>query len=196
VHDILPGGIGADVWTFVTYALIHGDVTHLIVNGVWLLAFGSAVARRFGTPRFLGFFAITAAAGAAVHLATHTGEFVPMVGASAAISGFMAAAMRFAFQGGGPLEMWRTQDARSYRVRAAPLITALTNPRILAFLLVWFALNFLLGLGTLPIGDEREIAWQAHVGGFVAGLFLFSLFDPVAALPRDNGPGQDRGEIV
>ena len=43
---VWPGGLGADIWTFVTYALIHGDLTHLIFNAVWLLAFGSPVARR------------------------------------------------------------------------------------------------------------------------------------------------------
>ncbi len=42
---VWPGGWAADVWTFVTYALIHGDLTHLIFNAVWLLAFGSPVAR-------------------------------------------------------------------------------------------------------------------------------------------------------
>src|SRR5262249_20769040 len=60
----VPGGIGARIWTFVTYALIHADVLHLGVNAVWFLAFGSAVARRFGAARFLLFFAVTAAAGA------------------------------------------------------------------------------------------------------------------------------------
>ncbi len=69
----LPGE-GADVWTFVTYALLHADWTHLAVNTVWLLPFGTAVARRFGAQRFLAFFAVTAAAGAALHLATHAGE--------------------------------------------------------------------------------------------------------------------------
>src|SRR6266436_698434 len=62
------GVLGAQIWTFVTYALIHGDLTHLLVNAVWFLAFGSAVARRFGTWRFLAFFAVTAAAGAATQL--------------------------------------------------------------------------------------------------------------------------------
>ena len=103
----LPGGFAADVWTFVSYAFIHGDLLHLGVNGVWLLAFGSPIARRFGTLRFLVFFAVTAAAGAAVHLATHIGDLHPMVGASAAISGCMAAAVRFVFQDGGPLHLWR-----------------------------------------------------------------------------------------
>ncbi|HEY6604623.1 MAG TPA: rhomboid family intramembrane serine protease, partial [Xanthobacteraceae bacterium] len=47
-----PGGWAADVWTFVTYALIHADLSHLIFNAVWLLAFGSPVAQRFGSLRF------------------------------------------------------------------------------------------------------------------------------------------------
>ena len=64
-----PGGVGADVWTFVTYAFLHGSWTHLIVNAVWLLAFGTPVARRFGAVRFLMFFAVTAAGGALAHLA-------------------------------------------------------------------------------------------------------------------------------
>src|SRR4029450_4192589 len=100
-----PGGWAADVWTFVTYALIHADLSHLLFNAVWLLAFGSPVAQRFGSLRFMAFMALTAAAGAAVHLATHFGELLPMVGASAAISGAMAAAMGVAVQGGGPLGM-------------------------------------------------------------------------------------------
>ena len=50
---ILPGGSGAEVWTFFTYALLHADWTHLGFNAVWLLAFASPVARRFGALRFL-----------------------------------------------------------------------------------------------------------------------------------------------
>src|ERR1700704_1117747 len=36
---IWPGGLGADIWTFATYSLIHGDLNHLIFNAIWLLAF-------------------------------------------------------------------------------------------------------------------------------------------------------------
>src|SRR5262249_25604133 len=92
---VLPGGLTADLWTFVTYALIHGNWVHLAVNSVWLLPFGTVVARRFGGSRYLLFFVITAAAGAAAHLLTNWGAILPMVGASAAVSGFMAAATRF-----------------------------------------------------------------------------------------------------
>ncbi|MBX6329881.1 MAG: rhomboid family intramembrane serine protease [Pseudolabrys sp.] len=181
----LPGGGGAKLWTFVTYALIHADWTHYIVNAIWLLPFGSAVARRFGSYRFLAFFAVTAAAGAATHLATHPGAQAPMIGASAAISGAMAAAMRFAFQRGGPLSFRHRGEAVDYRVPAVPLRGVLRDPRIVIFLAAWLGINLLFGLGTLPLaGDNQEVAWQAHIGGFAAGLLLFSWFDPVREAPR------------
>lgn len=173
-----PGGWGADVWTFASYALIHGDLMHLGFNAVWLLAFGTPLARRFGPLRFLAFCAITAAGGAVAHLLTHFGQIAPMVGASATISGAMAASMRFAFQRGGPLRLGGS--AESYRVPALPLTDALRDPRVLAFIAVWFGLNLLFGLGSVSLaGEAQPIAWQAHVGGFVAGLALFGWFDPV-----------------
>lgn len=181
----LPGGAGAAVWSFVTYSLIHADWMHLGVNAVWLLPFGSAVARRFGAMRFLAFYAVTAVAGAGMHLLTHAGEQFPMIGASAAISGTMAAAMRFAFQRGGPLSFRRDGDDANYHVPAIPLVGVLSDLRVLAFLAVWFGINLLFGLGSLPItGDAQVVAWQAHIGGFLAGLILFSWFDPKPDFPQ------------
>lgn len=175
----LSGGVGADIWTFVTYALIHADVMHLGFNAIWLLAFGTPLARRFRSFRFLVFCAVTAAAGALAHLVTHFGQLQPMVGASATISGLMAASMRFVFQPGGPLR-WRSDDEAFYRVPALPLGAALRDGRVLAFLAVWFGLNLLFGLGSLSItGGDQPVAWQAHVGGFLAGLVLFGWFDPI-----------------
>lgn len=183
----LPGGFGAELWTFVTYSLLHGSWTHFGVNAIWLLPFGSAVARRFGALRFLAFFAVTAAAGAGLHLATHAGEQFPMIGASASISALMAAAMRFAFQRGGPLGMLRGDDEQAYRVPAIPLIHVLSDARVLIFLAVWFGINLLFGLGPLSItGGEQPVAWQAHIGGFLAGLLLFSWFDPPMEQPQHD----------
>jgi membrane associated rhomboid family serine protease len=175
-----PGGVGAEVWTFVTYAFLHGDFLHLTMNAIWFLPFGAAVARRFGTLRFIGFFVATAVGGALAHLATHQGEMLAMIGASAAVSGFMAGAIRFAFQQGGPLAMFRNDDVSAYQVPAAPLKVALRDPRIIVFLVAWFGLNLLFGIGSGGIpGVEQSIAWQAHIGGFLTGLLLFSVFDPV-----------------
>jgi membrane associated rhomboid family serine protease len=178
----LPGGFGADLWTFFTYAFIHADLLHIGLNLAWLLPFGTALARRFGAWRYVGFMLVMAAAGAFAHLVSHPGAMVPMIGASAAISGAMAAAMRFVFQQGGPLGVFRSGgDGNAYRVPAASLSATLRDPRFLIFLVVWIGLNALFGLGTVSIGTEagQEIAWQAHIGGFFAGLILFNVFDPV-----------------
>jgi membrane associated rhomboid family serine protease len=100
----------------------------------------------------------------------------------------MAAAIRFAFQGGGPLGLWRAQDAHAYHVPAAPLRAIFTDPQIFVFLLVWFGINMLLGLGSLPLnGGDQQVAWQAHIGGFLAGLVLFHWFDPVRSRAQ-RGP--------
>ena len=180
----LPSWWGPQIWTFVSYAFIHADLTHLFLNLVWLLAFGPPVARRFGWRRFLLFCGATAAAGAVAHLIVHHGEFAPMIGASAAISGLMAAAMRFVFQRGGPLGLLGRGEEESYHVPAAPLTMMLRDPRILAFLAVWFGVNLIFGMGvvTMP-GTEGSVAWEAHIGGFLAGLIGFSLFDPVRPSP-------------
>jgi len=187
---VWPGGFAADIWTFVTYALIHADLTHLLMNSVWLLAFCSPLARRFGTLRFIAFMAVTAAAGAAAHLATHFGELLPVIGISASISGAMAASMRFAFQRGGPLGGQRDR-ADADRVPAASLSASLRDPRVLAFLLVWFGANLLFGY--VPVGGagvDQAVAWQAHIGGFLAGLLAFAAFDPIPlAVEADQEPG-------
>jgi membrane associated rhomboid family serine protease len=86
------------------------------------------------------------------------------------------------------------RDEQAYRVPALPLTAVLRDPRVLAFLGVWFALNLLFGLGSLSLdGGEQAIAWQAHIGGFLAGLLAFALFDPVKTVPyggRGSGPDQ------
>jgi membrane associated rhomboid family serine protease len=184
----LPAWWGPQLWTFVSYGFFHANFSHLFFNLIWLLAFGPPIARRFGPSRFLIFCAATAAAGAAAHLVTHLGELAPMIGASAAVSGAMAAAMRFVFQRGGPLGMLGHDGEDAYRVPAAPLSAMLRDPRILAFLAVWFGVNFIFGMGavTMP-GTEGTVAWQAHIGGFLAGLLGFAWFDPVQPMPADGG---------
>src|SRR4029077_21239814 len=99
------------------------------------------VARRFGTWRYALFMLTTAAIGAMTHLATHLGAIEPMIGASAAISGAMAAAMRL-FQRDGRLGFFR-DSADAARLPARPLFATLRDPRFLLFLATWIGLNAL-----------------------------------------------------
>ena len=180
VGAVIPGGAAAAWWSFLTYALFHGDWSHLLFNCLWLAAFGSPLAWRFGTSRFLAFSAVGAIAGALMFLAFNSSELTPMIGASAAISAHMAGACRFVFAAGGPIG--RAGGAAAYRQPVAPLRQALSDRRVMAFLGVWFGLNLLFGLwgGNSSI-SSGAIAWEAHIGGFLAGLFLFRYFDPVGS---------------
>jgi membrane associated rhomboid family serine protease len=179
-----PGGTAGDVWTFFSYAFLHGDWMHYAVNGLWLAAFGTPLARRFGTMRFLAFSLLGAAAGAALHLALYPSGAAPLIGASAAISAQMAASARFAFSAGGRLGGGRPSPDADFR----PALTALEmirDRRIVAFVGVWFVFNLVFGLLFTPPGvTTSSVAWEAHLGGFVFGLIAFPWFDPIARFRR------------
>jgi membrane associated rhomboid family serine protease len=175
LHQLFVASGSAAPWTLVTYAFLHGSWEHVIVNGLWMLAFGSPVMRRFGVARFFAFFAVTAAAAAAFHALVNPTDVAVLVGASGAVSGLTAASLRFAI---GPGLLSGRAD---WRKPAAPLAEALRDRQVLIFVAVWFGINLIAGLGAPFGGEGMRIAWEAHVGGFVAGLLLFSLFDPFPA---------------
>jgi membrane associated rhomboid family serine protease len=108
------------------------------------------------------------------------------VGASAAISAHMAGAIRFIMASGGPLRNGSNREA--YQRPAQPLSVILRDNRVILFVAVWFGLNFVFGVMGAGNGlASGPIAWQAHVGGFITGLLLFPLFDPIAvATPIDR----------
>jgi membrane associated rhomboid family serine protease len=169
-------------WTVLTYAFLHGGWAHVGVNCLWLVAFGGAVAKRLSGARFLLLLAVSAIAGAAAHYVTHVADLEPVVGASAAVSGAMGAAARFVFQPGGPLGGQiggRGDRDDELRRPALSLWRTLRDRRSLPFILLWFGSNFLFGAGgVMPGMGSETVAWQAHIGGFLAGLLLFGWFDP------------------
>jgi len=179
----------AQPWTLLTYAFMHGSWTHVLLNSVWLVAFGPPVARRFGAPRFLVFFALTAVAGALTHWVVYQMDFAPLIGASAADSGLMAAATRFIFEPGGPLgspQGFSLSSGEADPLRPAPpLARLLRQRRPLGFIAIWMATNVVFGAGAQALGaSDAPIAWIAHVGGFVAGLIAFPLFDRATSQDR------------
>ena len=163
----VPGGEVAKYSSFVTHMFLHGDLMHLAINSGWLLAFGTMVARRLPTLRFLGLFLITGIAGAALFLACNWGLAQPMIGASGAISGLMGAAVRFIFvpsdSGGAAPSMTLAELARDRRARV--------------MVISWLALNLLFGLVLGNLFSEGGIAWEAHLGGFLTGLLLLPVFE-------------------
>lgn len=171
------GDSGPRLWTLLSYGLLHGSWLHLISNVVWFAAFGSPVARRLGPGRFLNLMALSTIAGALLHWWSRELEVLPLVGASAAVSGATAAAIRFVFSPG--LRFGELSDDAVVRAIPAERFGQIwRNPRALLFIAIWFVTNFIFGAGLIPIlGEETSIAWEAHIGGFLVGLLLFPLLD-------------------
>lgn len=175
-HHVVAEG-ASKPWTALTYALLHGSWGHVLLNGVWLAAFGTPVARRCGALRFLLLGALAAAGGALAHAAVHPSSVLPMIGASAAVSGWMAAAARFVFAPERHGASFRG-PAEAHEGRRQPLAALLRNRSAAMFLAVWFATNLLFGLAAEPLGvTQSAIAWEAHLGGFLIGLLLFPWLD-------------------
>jgi len=115
-------------------------------------------------------------ASAALSLAVYHDAFSVLIGASGAISGQMAGAVRLIYALPGGLFQLGTGDLN--QVRALSVAQTLRNPGAMIFLLVWLGINLLFGFSSFGLmGEGGRIAWEAHVGGFIAGFFLFNLFD-------------------
>ena len=177
---LIPGGEVAMFTSPLTYQLIHGDLTHLAFNSLWLLAFGGAIALRVGAARFIVFALVCGVAAALAFLALNWGTRLPVIGASGAVAGLMGGTMRFLFNALDMGGIWRLREApRS--VPLMPIAVALTDKRVLAATAILIAINLmtLVGVGTAGV-DASAIAWESHIGGYLAGLLLFGRFEPPA----------------
>ncbi|MEN8723229.1 MAG: rhomboid family intramembrane serine protease [Alphaproteobacteria bacterium] len=168
-----PGAPLTDLTSIFTYGLLHGDALHLIMNSIWLLAFGTPVARRLPALRFLLFCFVCSVAGALFYLLLNQGSLIPMIGASAGISGLMGAVGRIIT---APVVLGQVDGRPAvYRQRLA----GLGDRRLLVFAGIWIGFSILVGATDISFGGAaaRSIAWEAHLGGFFAGLLLFGAFE-------------------
>jgi membrane associated rhomboid family serine protease len=172
----LPGGEAAKYTSLVTHLFVHGDWTHLAFNGAWLLAFGGAVAQRVGALRFFAFALVTGIAGALAFFALNADVAVPVVGASGVVAGLMGGTMRFFFSAldSGGLRALREAPRA---VALTPLKAALLDRRVLLVSAAFVLVNVLVVLGLNSDLAPGGIAWEAHIGGYFAGLLAFGFFD-------------------
>ena len=162
-----PHVTGSEIWSFISYGLLHNGWGHLAANCLWLLVFGTPVARFLGTARFLLLAALSAATGAAAALLSHWGQVYIMVGASGAVSGLMAAAMPIMF---GSSRGWRgAMVGMPGSTHPLPPPQLLRQRNVVVFAIVWLAITLLSGASGWTGNSfvaEGGIAWEAHIGGF------------------------------
>ena len=131
----------------ITHVFIHGAWFHLFVNLVMMLTMGLLFESTYGARITAIFFFLCAAFGAALLFALNPSSNVPVIGASGGISGLFGAALMMMSQRG---------QLRSFGRRGPwPIIG------------FWIVLMVVIGLAS-----GGTIAWQAHVGGFIAGVAL------------------------
>ena len=193
---VLSGG--AKPWTLLTYAFLHGSWTHVLSTPFGWSRSGRQSRAGSARARFLVFMAVTAIVSALAHWANAPMDFSPLIGASGADSGLMGAATRFMFQPGAPLGAFGSINRPEIEsIPAVSLRGVFVERRALIFLAIWFGTNFIFGAGAQTFGlSDMPVAWVAHVGGFVAGLVLFPLFDrPFRPPPMTGEPAPNPAQL-
>lgn len=148
------------VLMFATYGFLHAGLAHLVVNMITLLSLGPPVVARIGPARFLILYAASLIGGA-IGFAALSNVVAPMVGASGALFGLI-----------GAIIAWDYADRRTAAMQLWPVLRSVLL-LVLLNLVMWWAMDGLL-------------AWQTHLGGFVAGALFAWLLGRPGNNPADN----------
>lgn len=149
----------ADTVTLLSAMFMHGGWMHLGGNMLYLWIFGDNVEDRFGSVRFLLFYLASGLAATFAQYAVNPASAIPNVGASGAIAGVLGAYLLM-------FPKARVNVLLGRQVVAMPAFI------VLGF---WIALQLFSGVGSIADTAQTEqggVAYMAHVGGFIAGLFL------------------------
>ncbi|MHB8110848.1 MAG: rhomboid family intramembrane serine protease [Syntrophorhabdaceae bacterium] len=148
-HDLLP----YNVMTIFTSMFIHGGFFHIIGNMLYLWIFGNNIEDRLGHVGFLVFYIISGICAALFQLFYDPASEVPMIGASGAISGILGA------------YLVTYPYARVKTIIIIVIFLKIVDIPAVLLLTVWFLMQFL-------YASVEGVAWYAHVGGFIFGLFF------------------------
>jgi membrane associated rhomboid family serine protease len=152
------------VWSafvpFFTSMFLHGGWMHLIGNMWFLYVFGDNVEDKLGHIKYLFFYISCGVIAAVSQLIISWGSRVPMIGASGAIAGVLGAYMIL--------------FPHSRVLTLVPIFVFIQLVEIPAFvfLFLWFVMQFFYGAVSFVAISQGGVAWWAHIGGFVAGIFL------------------------
>ena len=146
--------------TLVTSMFLHGDLLHLFGNMVFLLVFGRKVETQLERLNFIALYFVTGITAAMTHMLMEPGSYVPLIGASGAISGVLGAFFIY------------NPRARITLILDPVLIYFLRRLTIRlpawVFLAIWSFLQISMGLKP----QASNVAFWAHIGGFLAGAII------------------------
>ncbi len=147
---------GFDLERLLTYAFLHINWVHVLMNTLLIYLLGNRNWRYMGTVRFLVFFMVTAAAGAIAFAVARPEDTSQLAGASGAAYGLLASYFRYRFR-------VKTINGKDMR-----LATVVTVGMVILIEVVLGMISFDVLSGTLG----RAAAWEAHIGGFLVGWII------------------------
>jgi membrane associated rhomboid family serine protease len=161
--EAVTGGFFPPSLTIFTYMFLHGGWLHVLLNMLFLFVFGDNIEDAIGRGRYLAFYLLCGMAGGAAHAFAAPQSNIPLVGASGAIAGVIAAYIM---------------------LRPCAKITVL----IFGFIPISLASYWVLGFWALTQVwhvfslEKSDTAWWAHVGGLAAGAILITVMRPAGVL--------------
>ena len=165
-HALTQARHPGSIITPLSSMFMHGGWMHLIFNMWTLYIFGDNVEDAMGRRRYLTFYTVCGVAAAAGQILVDPSSSVPMVGASGAIAGVLAAYMKL------------YPNARVLTAIFIVIVFLIRELPAKLFIGIWFAIQLMSGLGALAsVGSGMGgVAFFAHIGGFIAGLWLVGSF--------------------
>lgn len=164
--------------SIITSMFIHGGFLHIAGNMWFLWIFGRGVEDLLGHAKYLFLYFACGIVGALVYIMVSSNSTVPTIGASGAIAGIMGA--------------YLIKFPRAHIVTLVFIFVFITTVDIPAafLLLYWFAIQFFSGIGSVGYSQvsNGDVAWFAHVGGFLAGMALMMMMrsNPRTGAWRNN----------
>lgn len=145
--------------TMITCAFLHGGPDHVIYNMLFLWIFAALVAELIGHRWMLGIFLVTALTASAFHVVMNPGDPTPMLGASGALMGFEGFYLGMAIR-------WHLPE---------PHIWPMSRPISPGRLAAVGILGIYFDLSSIMERVDSNVAYGAHIGGFVGGIVLAAL---------------------
>ncbi len=149
---------GEDYFTLFTSIFLHAGFLHILGNMIFLWVFADNIESIIGNLNFLIFYLLGGLAASAVHILLNASSTIPTVGASGAIAAVLGA--------------YIVMFPKS-KIKVRFLLFKPFTMSALAFLGIWFFQNLFSGIGSLGPESAQSggVAWWAHIGGFVFGVF-------------------------
>jgi len=148
-----------------TSLFLHGGWVHLLGNMLYLWVFADNIEDRLGHFKFPIFYLLCGFGASLAHIFANPTSSVPSIGASGAIAGVLGA--------------YFILYPKSRVITLVPIFFFLQIVELPAFIFlgIWFVMQFFNGVLTLGLGTGQTggIAWWAHIGGFLSGIFLILL---------------------